>query len=115
MRGQQAEIAARLGQLEQKAASSPVDSALAAFEQRIDAISAKVGDPSQFERKLEEIAARVANTASEQKIEEVGGAVRTLDESLQRLALRLAETETTANTAIRTLEETALRAERARR
>jgi localization factor PodJL len=46
--------------------------------------------------------------AFEKRIAEIeaGGAVRTLDDSLQRLAERMAETESTANTAIRTLEET---------
>lgn len=37
---------------------------------------------------------------------EAGGAVKSLDDHLQRLAARMAETESTANTAIRTLEET---------
>jgi localization factor PodJL len=37
---------------------------------------------------------------------EVDGAVKSLDTALQRLTDRIAETESTANTAIRTLEET---------
>jgi localization factor PodJL len=80
----QQDIAERLAQLETRVESSPVNDALAAFEARL---------------------ANVESGASG-KANEVGGAVKTLDESLQRLAARIVETESTANTAIRTLEET---------
>jgi localization factor PodJL len=78
LRHAQQDIAERLRALETKTESSPVADALAAFE------------------------ARIADV-------ETGGAAAKLgqvDTALQRLAERLAETESTANTAIRTLEET---------
>lgn len=86
LRHAQQDIAERLASLETKTTTSPVTDALAAFEARLASIET-VG-------------------VSSQKIEEVDGAVKTLDQSLQRLAERIAETESTANTAIRTLEET---------
>ena len=83
---QQQDIAERLAALETKTEQSPVAEALAAFERRIAAAEAGAG-------------------ASE-KLDHVDGAVKTLDLALSRLAERIAETESTANTAIRTLEET---------
>ena len=85
LRHAQADIAERLAHLETKADTSPLSDALAAFERRL---------------------ATVETNAAPQKLEEVDGAVKTLDHALQRLADRIAETENTANTAIRTLEET---------
>lgn len=76
LRQQQQDITERLAMLETKAEHQSPVS---------DALAA-------FEKRIAEI--------------EAGGAVKTLDDSLQRLAQRMAETETTANTAIRTLEET---------
>ena len=76
LRQQQQDIAERLAMLETKAEHQSPVS---------DALAA-------FEQRIAEI--------------EAGGAVKTLDDSLQRLAQRMAETESTANTAIRTLEET---------
>ncbi|MFT3727624.1 MAG: hypothetical protein QM759_07365 [Terricaulis sp.] len=83
---QQQDIAERLAALETKTEHSPVAEALAAFERRIAAAEAGVG--------------------SSEKLDQVDGAVKTLDLALSRLAERIAETESTANTAIRTLEET---------
>jgi localization factor PodJL len=116
MRGQQAEIAARLASLE--ARTSPVNGALAAFERRLDEISQRVEQNTaapespvnealaSFERRIQEIAGRVDQSVPQERLDEVGGQVRTLDQSMQRLAERIAETESTANNAIRTLEET---------
>jgi localization factor PodJL len=84
IRQQQQDIAERLAALEVKE-RSPVADALAAFERRIASVEAGGG---------------------EQKLQEVDGAVKSLDTALQRLSARIAETESTANTAIRTLEET---------
>jgi len=81
LKQQQQDIAERLASLETKTETSPVTGALAAFEARLAAVEGG-------------------------RMEEVDGAVKTLDDALQRLAERIAETETTANTAIRTLEET---------
>ncbi|QGZ94217.1 SEL1-like repeat protein [Terricaulis silvestris] len=81
LRHAQTDIAERLGSLETKHAGSPVTDALAAFEARLAAVEHGGGS-------------------------NVDGAVKTLDVSLQRLSERIAETESTANTAIRTLEET---------
>lgn len=83
LRHAQQDIAERLAALEAKTEASPVADALATFEQRL---------------------AQIENNAANS--DHVDGAVKTLDESLQRLAARIAETESTANTAIRTLEET---------
>ncbi|HRP12151.1 MAG TPA: hypothetical protein PLK37_14070, partial [Terricaulis sp.] len=76
VRRQQQDIAERLAALETKAEHQSPVS---------DALAA-------FEKRIAEI--------------EAGGAVKSLDDNLQRLAERMAETENTANTAIRTLEET---------
>ena len=84
MRAQQAEIGERLASLEDKVSASPMQEALANFEKRLEDIQQRVEKPT----------------------EDVGGQVKTLDEALNRLAARLAETESSANTAIRTLEET---------
>jgi localization factor PodJL len=86
LRHAQQDIAERLSSLESKTTSSPVTEALAAFEARLAGIE--------------------NNGAGGAKLEEVDGAVKTLDQSLQRLAERIAETESTANSAIRTLENT---------
>ncbi|MBL8531554.1 MAG: SEL1-like repeat protein, partial [Hyphomonadaceae bacterium] len=83
LRQQQQDITERLAALETKTDQSPVTDALSAFERRI--------------AEIEDAAAKKAH---------VEGAVTTLDSALQRLSERLAETESTANTAIRTLEET---------
>ncbi|MBC7769621.1 MAG: SEL1-like repeat protein, partial [Phycisphaerales bacterium] len=85
LRHAQADIAERLANLEIKTDTSPLTDALAAFERRL---------------------AGVESTAQPQKLEEVDGAVKTLDQALERLTQRIAETENTAHTAIRTLEET---------
>jgi localization factor PodJL len=84
LRQQQQDIAERLAALETKTEQSPVADALAAFERRLAA----------------------AEGGSSAKLDQVDGAVKTLDIALSRLAERIAETESTANTAIRTLEET---------
>ena len=84
IRQQQQDIAERLAALEVKE-RSPVADALAAFERRISGIETGGGG---------------------QKLQEVDGAVKSLDTALQRLSDRIAETESTANTAIRTLEAT---------
>jgi localization factor PodJL len=84
IRQQQQDIAERLASLEVKE-RSPVADALAAFERRIAGVEAHGGS---------------------QKLQEVDGAVKSLDTALQRLTDRIAETESTANTAIRTLEAT---------
>jgi len=86
LRHAQADIAERLANLETKTEHSPLTDAIAAFEQRLASVE--------------------NGGASTAKIEAVDGAVKTLDDALHRLAERLAETESTANTAIRTLEET---------
>ncbi len=82
LRHAQQDIAERLAALEARTEVSPVTDALATFEQRLAQIESNAG-----------------------KSDHVDGAVKTLDASLQRLAARIAETESTANTAIRTLEE----------
>lgn len=116
LRAQQSDIALRLANLESRP-QPRADGALADFERRLDEISSRVDQRpaadspvdsalAAFEKRLEEIAAQVGQGAAQEKLEEVGGAVKTLDESLQRLTQRIAETETTANSAIRTLEET---------
>lgn len=79
LRHAQSDIAERLAALESKTGSSPLTAALASFEARLASVE--------------------NNGASDAKIEAV-------DQSLQRLAARIAETESTATTAIRTLEET---------
>jgi len=84
LRQQQQDISERLAALESKD-TSPVDEALNAFERRLAGIEASRGDG---------------------KVDAIDGAVKSLDQTLQRLTARLAETESTANTAIRTLEET---------
>lgn len=84
IRQQQNDIAERLAALEAKE-QSPVADALAAFERRISGIEVGSGG---------------------QKLQEVDGAVKALDTALQSLSDRIAETESTANTAIRTLEAT---------
>jgi localization factor PodJL len=82
MRHAQADITERLAALEAKTRETPMEDALNAFSKRIDDISTKVNSaPKETE-------------------------VKTLDDALQRLAQRLAETESSANTAIRTLEQT---------
>ena len=109
LRVQQAEIASRLAALETK--PSNVDSALARFEQRLQEIAQRTdAKPGQdafaaFEQRLQDIASRQGGV-SQDKLDEVGASVKTLDANLQRLADRLAETESTANNAIRTLEQT---------
>ncbi|MGQ0531110.1 MAG: hypothetical protein ACT4OF_00275 [Caulobacteraceae bacterium] len=86
IRQSQQDIAERLASLEARTDTSPLAGALAAFEARIATVEAATG-----------------NTA---KVDEIGDTVQSLDRALQRLADRLQETESTANTAIRTLEET---------
>lgn len=81
----QQDIAERLATLETKTDESPLTGALAAFEARI---------------------ASVETATNSAKVNEIGETVQSLDRALQRLAERLHETESTANTAIRTLEET---------
>ena len=82
LRQAQTDIAERLAALEAKTRETPMEDAMNAFSKRIDDISAKVNSaPKETE-------------------------VKTLDDALQRLAQRLAETESSANTAIRTLEQT---------
>ncbi|GAN00446.1 TPR repeat, SEL1 subfamily [alpha proteobacterium U9-1i] len=83
LRQTQTDITERLATLEVKTRENPMENALAKFEKRIDDIAAKV------------------EAAPKVEIE-----VKTLDDAMQRLAQRLAETESSANTAIRTLEET---------
>lgn len=83
LRQQQQDIAERLAAIERKADASPVAEALSAFERRLAAVE-----------------------SGGVKLTEVDGAVKTLDHALERLSQRIAETENTANTAIRTLEET---------
>src|SRR5262249_11704901 len=90
IRAQQTDIADRLQALEDKASASPMQEALARFEQRIAEMSARLDEPQP----------------AHQRIEQVDGAVRTLDEALKNLATRIADTETSANSAIRTLEQT---------
>ena len=89
VRDQQTQIAERLAALEEQTRSSPMLEALSTFEKRIADIDAKVAD-----------------TANASKLEQVDGAVQTLDQAMKRLADRIAETESTANSAIRTLEQT---------
>ncbi len=84
LRGQQHDINERLAALEAKTEASPVAEALAAFELRLGGVEVGYGEKNQA----------------------VDGAVKTLDQALRRLAERIAETESTANTAIRTLEQT---------
>ena len=83
LRQAQHDIAERLVSLEAKTDASPVADVLAELERRLASVQTGGGN-----------------------LDHVDGAVKSLDQSLQRLAERIAETETTANTAIRTLEET---------
>lgn len=105
VRQQQQDINERLAGLEDKTRGNPVGDALSDFEKKLEAISARVERPD-FDRRLEELAAKVDAGVSGDKLDRVDGAVKTLDDAMQRLSARLAETENTANTAIRTLEET---------
>jgi localization factor PodJL len=86
VRQAQQDIAERLAALESKTDASPLTGALAAFEARIASVEAAT-----------------ANTA---KVDQIGDTVESLDRALQRLADKLEETESTANTAIRHIEET---------
>lgn len=86
VRQAQQDIAERLAALETKTDASPLTGALAAFEARIASVEAA--------------------TASTAKIDQIGDTVESLDRALQRLADKLEETESTANTAIRHIEET---------
>ncbi len=83
LRQQQDNIAERLAALETKSAANPVASALSAFERRLTGVENDGG-----------------------KFDSVDSALKTMDQAMQRLAARMSETESTANTAIRTLEET---------
>ncbi|WP_395644879.1 hypothetical protein [Terricaulis sp.] len=104
VRQQQQDISERLAGLEENTRANPVGEALSEFEKKLEAIAARVERP-EFDRRLEELSAKIDASAGA-KLDEVGGAVKTLDDAMQRLSARLAETENTANTAIRTLEET---------
>jgi len=86
VRQAQQDIAERLVALEARTDTSPLTGALAAFEARIASVEAAT-----------------ANTA---KVDVIGETVESLDRALQRLADKLQETESTANTAIRHIEET---------
>ncbi|MEZ5957375.1 MAG: hypothetical protein R3C27_09220 [Hyphomonadaceae bacterium] len=86
VRQSQQDIAERLAVLETKSDASPLTGALAAFEARIASVE--------------------ASTVNNAKVEQIGGTVESLDRALQRLADKLEETESTANTAIRHIEET---------
>jgi localization factor PodJL len=86
VRQAQQDIAERLAALETKGDDGPLTGALAAFEARIANVESAT-----------------ANTA---KIDQIGDTVESLDRALQRLADKLEETESTANTAIRHIEET---------
>ncbi|MDZ4690573.1 hypothetical protein [Terricaulis sp.] len=86
LRHAQADIAERLANLETKTEHSPLADALAAFEQRLASVE--------------------HSGVGSEKLEHIDSTVKTLDDALHRLAERLAETESSANTAIRTLEET---------
>ncbi|MBL8547779.1 MAG: SEL1-like repeat protein [Hyphomonadaceae bacterium] len=87
VRQAQEDIAERLAALEGRSDSSPLlTGALAAFEARIAQVEAHSGDTA--------------------KIDEIGDTVQSLDRALQRLQDKLDETESTANTAIRHIEET---------
>ncbi|MBK8542743.1 MAG: SEL1-like repeat protein [Caulobacteraceae bacterium] len=88
VRQAQQDIAERLGALESKTDASPLTGALAAFEARIASVEAATANSS---------------TA---KIDQIGETVESLDRALQRLNDKLEETESTANTAIRHIEET---------
>ncbi|MCX7357414.1 MAG: hypothetical protein NT015_04615 [Alphaproteobacteria bacterium] len=82
VRQSQQDIAERLATLESKSDTSPLTGALAAFEARIASVEAATASST------------------------VGETVQSLDRALQRLADKLDETESTANTAIRHIEET---------
>ncbi|MEZ5970372.1 MAG: hypothetical protein R3C31_01015 [Hyphomonadaceae bacterium] len=86
VRQSQQDIAERLTALETKADTSPLSGALAAFEARIASVEAA--------------SAKAENGGH------LGETVDSLDRALQRLAEKLDETESTANTAIRHIEET---------
>ncbi|MEQ1817170.1 MAG: hypothetical protein ABL871_01070 [Terricaulis sp.] len=85
VRQSQQDIAERLATLETKTDSSPLTGALAAFEARIASVEAA--------------------TANSANGDQIGETVQSLDRALQRLADKLEETESTANTAIRHIEE----------
>jgi localization factor PodJL len=106
LKAQQGDIARRLAALESARTQNPVDHALKAFEQRLDDIASRVGDTSKFEKRLQDIAEKVGESAASKKLDDVDGAVRTLDRSLGQLSARIAETETSGNSAIRALEAT---------
>lgn len=86
VRQAQQDIAERLAALETKTDESPLTGALAAFEARIASVESA--------------------TVNTGKIDQIGETVESLDRALQRLADKLDETESTANTAIRHIEET---------
>ncbi len=104
-------IAARLERVE-SAEGPDIDGALAAFDAKLGALEARLsertaqtgsGDDALHAR-LDEIWSRLG--AHDDRVSDSNAQVRTLEDSLHRLAERLAETESTANTAIRTLEQT---------
>lgn len=112
LRNAQLTLSARVKQVEDVAgASDAVDvselrQAQHDIAERLVSLEAKT-DASPVADVLAELELRLANVATaDDKLDHVDGAVKSLDQSLQRLAERIAETETTANTAIRTLEET---------
>ncbi|MEZ5959854.1 MAG: hypothetical protein R3C30_05435 [Hyphomonadaceae bacterium] len=86
VRQAQQDIAERLVSLEARTDTSPLTGALAAFEARIASVEAATADTS--------------------KVDRIGDTVESLDRALQSLADKLQETESTANTAIRHIEET---------
>lgn len=105
LRNAQLTLAARLKQVEEtggggagvdltdvRQQQQDIAERLAALETKAEHQSPVTDALAAFERRIAEI--------------EAGGAVKSLDDNLQRLAQRMAETESTANTAIRTLEET---------
>src|SRR5262249_6189262 len=125
IRAHQQEIAERLSVLETKTNTSPMEEALSNFEKRLDDIAQRQQTPGaafeDFEKRLSEIAQRqetpdpaLAHVERRlddltMRVEQPSAAteqVKTLDEALQRLTARLAETENSANNAIRTLEDT---------
>lgn len=104
LRNAQLTISARLKQIEDGGSGGGGVDLTDVRQQQLD-IAERL---AALESKTETSPVTDALAAFEKRLAQVegGDAIQTLDDALNRLAARLAETESTANTAIRTLEET---------
>ena len=99
LRNAQLSLAARVKQVEEKAAAPSPE--LHGKMERLAAVADAQGE--QLNRALAAFSQRLA--AGDAKAVEVDGAVRTIESSVQKMAERLAQTEQAANSAIQKLDE----------